>query len=64
MHRTIGPVLGAIVFIVVEEILSKITIYWQLPFGVMLILVVLYSKGGLLGMIGRARKAKPEEASS
>lgn len=61
---TIGPVLGAIVFIVVEEILSKITIYWQLPFGVMLILVVLYSKGGLLGMIGRARKAKPEEASS
>jgi branched-chain amino acid transport system permease protein len=43
----LGPVLGAAAFILVEELFSHFTIYWQLPFGLMLMLVVLYSKGGL-----------------
>ena len=43
----VGPVLGAAAFILVEELLSHFTVYWQLPFGLMLMLVVLYSKGGL-----------------
>ncbi len=60
---TIGPVLGAIAFIVIEEILSQITIYWQLPFGIMLILVVLYSKGGLLGMLNAWRKPTSKETA-
>lgn len=63
LATTIGPVLGAVVFIVVEEILSKITIYWQLPFGVLLILVVLYSKGGLIGMMTSLRKSKSKETA-
>ncbi len=43
----VGPVLGAAAFILIEELLSHFTVYWQLPFGLMLMLVVLYSKGGL-----------------
>lgn len=46
---TLGPVLGAVVFIVLEEILSSWTTYWHLPFGLMLIGVVLFLKGGLMG---------------
>ena len=46
---TIGPVLGAAVFIVIEEVLSSYTTYWHLPFGLMLIAVVLFLKGGLMG---------------
>lgn len=49
---TIGPVLGAIVFIVLEEVLSSITIYWHLPFGLLLIAVVLYVRGGLTALFG------------
>lgn len=52
---TLGPVLGSIVFIVVEEVFSSITIYWHLPFGLMLIAIVLYVRGGLMGLIGRRR---------
>lgn len=48
---TIGPVLGAIVFIVMEEVLSSITIYWHLPFGLMLIFVVLFMRGGLASLV-------------
>ncbi|MGA1519969.1 MAG: branched-chain amino acid ABC transporter permease, partial [Burkholderiaceae bacterium] len=43
----LGPVLGAAAFILIEELFSHFTIYWQLPFGLMLMLVVLFSKGGL-----------------
>jgi branched-chain amino acid transport system permease protein len=52
-----GPVLGAAAFVLLEEWLSAITIYWRFIFGAMLILVVLFWRGGLNGLvdwIGRA----------
>ncbi len=48
-----GPVFGAIGFLVAEEYLSTFTIYWQLPFGLLLIAAVLYTKGGFWGLLGR-----------
>ncbi|MEJ6606313.1 MAG: branched-chain amino acid ABC transporter permease [Burkholderiaceae bacterium] len=56
---TVGPVLGAVAFILIEEVLSTFTIYWQLPFGLLLMGVVLYSQGGLANILGqwRARRA-------
>lgn len=53
---TAGPILGATAFILLEEILSSITIYWHLPFGLLLIGIVLFARGGLLGLISRGRK--------
>ena len=47
---TLGPVLGSSIFILLEEVLSSFTIYWHLPFGIMLILVVLFIRGGLMGL--------------
>lgn len=47
-----GPVLGAAAFILLEEILGSFTIYWHLPFGLLLIGVVLYVRGGLMGLFG------------
>jgi len=54
-----GPVLGASAFILAEEVLSGITIYWQFIFGIMLILIVLFARGGLSGIISRL--GKPNE---
>ena len=51
-----GPVFGAVAFLVIEEILSAFTTYWALPFGVLLILSVLFIKGGLSGLIHRGIK--------
>jgi branched-chain amino acid transport system permease protein len=48
-----GPVFGAVAFLVIEEILSAFTTYWALPFGILLILSVLFIKGGLSGLIHR-----------
>lgn len=48
-----GPVFGAVTFVFVEELLSSFTIFWALPFGILLILSVLFIKGGLNGLIQR-----------
>ena len=47
-----GPVLGAAVFVLLEELLSGITIYWQLLFGGLLVVVVLFARGGIDGLFG------------
>ena len=48
---TLGPVLGSATFILLEEVLSSITVFWHLPFGLMLMGVVLFVRGGLMGLI-------------
>lgn len=49
----LGPIIGASSFIVVEEILSSFTIYWHLPFGLMLMAIVVFVRGGLMGYFER-----------
>jgi branched-chain amino acid transport system permease protein len=49
-----GAIVGAAAFVLLEEGLSRITELWKMIFGPMLVLVVLFARGGLLGMLGRA----------
>ncbi len=48
-----GPVLGTALFLILEEFLSAFTIYWQIVFGPVLILVVLFGRGGIDGLLSR-----------
>ena len=51
-----GPLIGAIAFLALEEALSGITEYWQIVIGPMLLLVVLFGRGGIDGMLRRLRR--------
>jgi len=53
MGTTLGPIYGALAFLLLEFLLSRLTEYWQIVFGHMLILVVLFAKGGLSSLIDR-----------
>ena len=46
-----GPLVGALSFVLLEEFLSKITVYWHLIFGLMLVLLVMFGKGGINGWL-------------
>ena len=46
-----GPLVGTIVFVLLEEFLSAITVYWHLIFGVILVALVLFGKGGIHGWL-------------
>ena len=53
MGSLFGPVLGAIVYLVLEESLSQVTEYWALIMGPLLLLIVLFGRGGIVGLLGR-----------
>jgi branched-chain amino acid transport system permease protein len=53
MGSLFGPMIGAIVFLVLEEFLSQITEYWALIMGPLLLLIVLFGRGGIMGLLGR-----------
>ena len=53
--RLYGPVIGAAVFIMLEHWLGGISEYWQLFLGVLLLGVVLFARGGLIGLFARRR---------
>ena len=48
-----GPLVGTIVYVLLEEFLSLITVYWHLIFGIMLVALVLFGKGGIHGWLSR-----------
>jgi branched-chain amino acid transport system permease protein len=48
-------VIGAIVYLVLEEFLSQVTEYWALIMGPLLLLIVLFGRGGIDGLLGRLR---------
>jgi branched-chain amino acid transport system permease protein len=48
-----GALIGAAVFSLLAEFLSGFTEHWAMIFGPILILVVLFARGGLSGLFGR-----------
>ena len=54
--RLFGPIAGAIAFVLLETFLGGFTDRWQLFLGLVLLGVVLFARGGLIGlMTGNAR---------
>ena len=49
--RLYGPLVGAAVFIMLEQILGGMTEFWQFWLGLILILVVLFARGGVIGAL-------------
>jgi len=51
MGSVLGPVVGAVAFLLFEEVLADITEHWQIIMGPLLLAVVLFARGGLDGML-------------
>ena len=63
MGRLYGPVAGAAVFLLLEELLSAWTEHWMIILGPILVLVVLYARQGVWGalqpLFARRRRTAP-----
>jgi len=51
--RLFGPVIGALVYVGLEHKLGSVSEYWQIFLGVLLLLIVLFGKGGIVGLLTR-----------
>jgi branched-chain amino acid transport system permease protein len=49
--RLYGPVAGAAVFILLEHFLGGLSEFWHIYLGALLLLVVLFARGGLIGIL-------------
>jgi branched-chain amino acid transport system permease protein len=52
----IGALLGAFAYVMLEHELSALTEHWLVILGPLLILVVLFARGGVVGLISRAAR--------
>jgi len=50
-----GPVLGAFVFIFLQDTVMSVWPYWRLIFGAILAIIVIFAPGGLMGLFARGR---------
>jgi len=55
--RLCGPVIGAVVFVLLEHFLGDLSDYWHIYLGVLLLIIVLFARGGLVGLVS-GREAK------
>ena len=49
--RLMGPVIGACVFVALEHFLGGLTDFWHVYLGLILLGIVLFGRGGLLGLL-------------
>jgi branched-chain amino acid transport system permease protein len=56
MGSAFGPVIGAIAYLLLEEGLSRVTEYTNLILGPLLLLVALYARGGIDGLLARVHR--------
>ncbi|KAB2888639.1 MAG: branched-chain amino acid ABC transporter permease [Desulfobulbaceae bacterium] len=50
-----GPVLGAAIFLLLEEVLAMYTEHWMVYLGPFLVIVVIFAKHGLFGLLAGSR---------
>lgn len=55
--RLYGPVAGALVFVGLEHLLGGLSEFWHIYLGLLLLVIVLFGKGGVIGMISGREKA-------
>ena len=51
MGTLFGPLYGAFAYLIFEEVMASFTEYWQFYFGPILIVLVLFAKQGLWGLL-------------
>ncbi|NKB50813.1 MAG: branched-chain amino acid ABC transporter permease [Rhizobiaceae bacterium] len=54
--RFAGPLAGATVFIALEHFLGGLTEFWQIWLGLLLLVVILFARGGIIGVLAGERR--------
>lgn len=52
----IGPIAGSVIYTFLQAVVKMYTVYWPLTIGTIILLIVLFAPGGLLGTIEQRLK--------
>ena len=54
----IGPIVGSVIYTLLQAVVKMYTVYWPLTIGTIILLIVLFLPGGVLGLIEARIKAR------
>ena len=54
----VGPLLGSVIYTMLQAVVKMYTVYWPLTIGTIILLIVLFLPGGVLGLIEKRLKAR------
>jgi branched-chain amino acid transport system permease protein len=54
----IGPMFGSVIYTLLQAVVKMYTVYWPLTIGTIILLIVLFLPGGVLGLIEKRIKAR------
>jgi branched-chain amino acid transport system permease protein len=54
----VGPMLGSVIYTLLQAVVKMYTVYWPLTIGTIILLIVLFLPGGVLGLIEKRLKAR------
>lgn len=55
IHSFFGPLIGAVIYVLLQTVLAGITEYWALVLGVLIIAIVMLMPNGVMGYLERPR---------
>ena len=53
MGTLVGPIAGAVAFLLLEDWLAAFSEHWKLGLGIILVALVLFGRGGVAGLVRR-----------
>lgn len=58
----VGPLLGSVIYTLLQAVVTMFTTYWPLTIGTVILLIVLFVPGGVLGLIEKRMKSRSGQA--
>lgn len=63
MYQFLGPFVGSTVYILLDKVVTSWTEYWSMVLGIVVILLVLFFRGGIAGFVSERLSARRREGS-
>src|SRR3990172_838179 len=60
----IGPLAGSVIYTLLQAVVKMYTVYWPLTIGTVILLIVLFAPGGVLGVLERRIRAARAEGEA
>jgi branched-chain amino acid transport system permease protein len=64
MYNFTGPIVGSVVYILLSKLISSYTMYWMLFLGIIIVFLVLFMRGGIMGYISEKFSLTTEGGSA
>src|SRR5262245_47759674 len=61
VHTFSGPIVGAVLFLLVKDVIFRFTEYWLIWFGVIVVALVMGFPGGVMSIFEKRARAAPRE---